>query len=89
MNFEAEKQHYDQHGFVIVRQLLGDQEFAELKENLDRYIRDVVPTLPDARRLLSGSLPPGDAQADAANGGRPLSFVSTLIIRSGRLWPRQ
>ena len=48
MTFELEKQHYDQHGFVIVRQLLRDREFTELKENLDRYIRDVVNHLPDA-----------------------------------------
>ena len=47
MNFESEKHHYDQHGFVVVRQLLGSQDFAELNENLDRYIREVVPTLPD------------------------------------------
>lgn len=48
MQFESEKQYFDQHGFVIVRQLLGSEEFAELRENLDRYIRDVVPKLPDA-----------------------------------------
>ena len=48
MPFEIEKQHYDQHGFVIIRQLLEQQHFAELQENLNRYIRDVVPTLPDA-----------------------------------------
>ena len=48
MSFELEKQSYDQHGFVIVRQLLDDTDFAELRENLDRYVRDVVPKLPDA-----------------------------------------
>ena len=32
--YEIEKQHYDQHGFVIVRKLLGDAEFAVLRENL-------------------------------------------------------
>ena len=48
MPYEPEKQFYDEHGFVIVRQLLGNEEFAELRENLDRYIRDVVPKLPDA-----------------------------------------
>ena len=48
MPFEFEKQSYDQHGFVIVRQLLKHTDFAELRENLDRYVRDVVPTLPDA-----------------------------------------
>ncbi|MDA0589849.1 MAG: phytanoyl-CoA dioxygenase family protein [Planctomycetota bacterium] len=47
MTFELEKQHYDQHGFVIVRQLLGETDFTELKDNLNRYIRDVVPGLPD------------------------------------------
>ncbi|RPI90624.1 MAG: phytanoyl-CoA dioxygenase family protein [Planctomycetaceae bacterium] len=48
MKFELEKRLYDQHGFVIVRQFLGEPDFTELKENLDRYIRDVVPGLPDA-----------------------------------------
>lgn len=48
MPYEPEKQYYDEHGFVIVRQMLGNEEFAELRENLDRYIRDVVPKLPDA-----------------------------------------
>ncbi len=42
--FELEKQGFDQHGFVIVRQLLKHTDFADLRENLDR---DVVPTLPD------------------------------------------
>ncbi|MBM3279719.1 MAG: phytanoyl-CoA dioxygenase family protein [Candidatus Handelsmanbacteria bacterium] len=37
---------YDQDGFVVVRDFLGEGELAELKENLDRYIREVVPTLP-------------------------------------------
>ena len=48
MAFEREKQHYDEHGYVVIRQLLGTVEFQELKDNLDRYVRDVVPTLPDA-----------------------------------------
>lgn len=48
MPYEQEKQFYDQHGFVIVRQLLPETEFADLRSNLDRYIRDVVPSLPDS-----------------------------------------
>ncbi len=48
MSFELEKQSYDKHGFVIIRQLLRDADFEELRSNLDRYVRDVVPTLPDA-----------------------------------------
>jgi len=47
MSFKAEKQKYDQDGFVVVRQLLGDKDFKDLKDNVDRYIRDIVPTLPD------------------------------------------
>ena len=47
MPFELEQQSYAEQGFVIVRQLLANDELAELRENLDRYIRDVVPTLPE------------------------------------------
>ncbi len=35
-------------GFVVIRELLPPAELAELRQNLDRYIRDVVPGLPDA-----------------------------------------
>src|SRR5881394_2423956 len=47
MDFTSLKPAYDRDGFVIVRQLLAPEEFAELTRELDRYIRDVVPTLPD------------------------------------------
>jgi phytanoyl-CoA hydroxylase len=39
---------FERDGFVVVRQLLPPDELAELRQNLDRYIRDVVPGLPDA-----------------------------------------
>ena len=42
------KEHYDRDGFVIVRELLSADELAELHRELDRYIREVVPALPDA-----------------------------------------
>ncbi|MCC6507720.1 MAG: phytanoyl-CoA dioxygenase family protein [Pirellulaceae bacterium] len=48
MTFTAAKADYDKHGFVILRQFLNSEELAELRENLERYIRDVVPGLPDA-----------------------------------------
>ncbi|MBA4015841.1 MAG: phytanoyl-CoA dioxygenase [Pirellula sp.] len=48
VSFTYEKQAYDQHGFVVVRQFLSATDFAELRYNLDRYIREVVPTLADA-----------------------------------------
>src|SRR5262245_15589315 len=47
MNFDPYKAAFDRDGFVIVPQLLSPAEFAELCANLDRYIREVVPALPD------------------------------------------
>lgn len=37
---------YERDGFVVVRQFLEAGELAELRQQLDRYIREVVPTLP-------------------------------------------
>src|SRR5689334_16344922 len=48
MNFDSYKAAFDRDGFVIVPQLLDPPEFAELIANLDRYIREVVPTLADS-----------------------------------------
>lgn len=39
---------FDRDGFVVVRSFLPPDELAGLRQNLDRYIRDVVPRLPDA-----------------------------------------
>ncbi len=47
MNYDQYKTGYDRDGFAIVRKFLDAAEFAELASNLDRYIRDVVPTLED------------------------------------------
>jgi phytanoyl-CoA hydroxylase len=47
MSFEQYKKAYDRDGFVIVRQLLALAEFADVCRNLERYVREVVPTLPD------------------------------------------
>ena len=38
---------FDRDGYGIVRQFLPPADFADLTANLDRYIREVVPTLPD------------------------------------------
>jgi phytanoyl-CoA hydroxylase len=48
MSFAALKPQYDRDGFVIVRQFLSPAEFAEVKRELDRYVSQVVPTLPDS-----------------------------------------
>src|SRR5947209_1891676 len=47
MTFDPYRPVFDRDGFVIVPQLLGRDEFSALCANLDRYIREVVPTLPD------------------------------------------
>ncbi len=43
-----DKQHYDEQGFVILRQWFSPTELAELQSELERYIREVVPTLDDS-----------------------------------------
>jgi phytanoyl-CoA hydroxylase len=48
MAFDQYRAEFDRDGFVLVRQLFTPAEFAELRANLDRYIREVVPTLPDS-----------------------------------------
>jgi phytanoyl-CoA hydroxylase len=48
MSFQQYKDAFDRDGFVIVPQLLTPAEFTELRDNLQRYIHEVVPTLPDS-----------------------------------------
>jgi phytanoyl-CoA hydroxylase len=48
MNYDDYKPGYDRDGFLIVRQFLPPAEFKELTGNLDRYIREIVPRLPDS-----------------------------------------
>ena len=53
MNFASLKPSFDTEGYVVIRGFLPPDDLARLKENLDRYIRDVVP-----------HVPPGDAFYD-------------------------
>jgi phytanoyl-CoA hydroxylase len=39
---------FERDGFVVIRELLPGSELAQLQNNLDRYVREVVPTLGDA-----------------------------------------
>ena len=48
MNFSEYKSAYDREGFVVIRGFLDAPQLNVLKENLDRYIRDVVPGLTSA-----------------------------------------
>ena len=42
------KSDFNRDGFVVIRQFLPENEFAELRRELYRYIKRVVPTLPYA-----------------------------------------
>lgn len=46
--YEQERTDFERDGFVVVRDLLDEQEFGELRSNVDRYIRDIVPRLPES-----------------------------------------
>ena len=48
MDLESYKPDFDRDGFVIVRNFLPRDEFRELEQNLDRYVREVVPGLADS-----------------------------------------
>lgn len=44
-SYASEKRRYDEQGFTIVRNFLDQEELKELKDQLERYISDVVPGL--------------------------------------------
>lgn len=48
MSFAELKPDFDRNGFAVVRNFLPKADFDELTRELDRYIRDIVPTLPDS-----------------------------------------
>jgi phytanoyl-CoA dioxygenase PhyH len=62
---------YDRDGFVIVRQLVNATEFAELARQLDRYIREVVPTLPDSHAFYDDKRRPETLKQMQHMGGDP------------------
>ena len=45
MDTDELRARFDRDGFVIVRDFLRGQAFEEVRENVERYVRDVVPTL--------------------------------------------
>ena len=49
MNFEQYREPFERDGFVAVPGFLPADALQELRDNLDRYIREVVPTLPDGK----------------------------------------
>lgn len=45
MAYEQYVADYERDGFFVIRSFLTDEDLAELQENIDRYIREVVPGL--------------------------------------------
>ena len=43
---QAVKHVFDRDGFVILREFLDEQEIGEVRENVERYIEEVIPTMP-------------------------------------------
>lgn len=46
LDYDALRERYEADGFVVVRGLLAEGSLRELQSQLDRYVREVVPTLP-------------------------------------------
>ena len=53
------KADFDRDGFVVVREFLSGEDLGELQRELDRYIAQVVPTLPDAHAFYHDRNDPG------------------------------
>lgn len=47
MSYESYKPEFDRQGFVVVRGFLDAGALAELEAHLDRYVREVLPQLPE------------------------------------------
>ena len=47
MSAGLSKDQFDRDGYVVVPGLLPEGDFAELVAHLDRYLREVVPHLPE------------------------------------------
>ena len=51
-DYTAYKADYDRDGFVLVRNFLPADELKDLTAQVDRYVREVVPTLPDLGEVV-------------------------------------
>jgi phytanoyl-CoA hydroxylase len=58
MHNDRLKTEFDRDGFVVVRDFLTGEEFDELNRELDRYIREVVPALPNTAAFHHDKLRP-------------------------------
>jgi phytanoyl-CoA hydroxylase len=51
-DFAAAKRDFDRDGFVILRGFLSPEEFREFDDNMQRYIREVMPKVPRERKFF-------------------------------------
>ena len=68
---ETRRSRFERDGFVVVRDFLPSEEFSLLGENLDRYVREVVPTLPDADAFYDDRANPATLKQMQRMGGDP------------------
>jgi phytanoyl-CoA hydroxylase len=52
---------YDRDGYVVVRKFLSDIELDELRRELDRFVREVAPSLPPTQAFYQRTLDGGRA----------------------------
>lgn len=48
MHSDFDKASYDELGFTVIRQFLDAAELEQLRQNVARYVQDIVPTLSDS-----------------------------------------
>jgi ectoine hydroxylase-related dioxygenase (phytanoyl-CoA dioxygenase family) len=52
MNIEKHKETYERDGFIKVQKLFSRDKVEEIKKELDRYVREVVPGLPQSDYVM-------------------------------------
>ena len=74
MDYKQYKADFDRDGFIVVRQFLPEAGFRALTTQIDRYIREVVPTLTDSDAFYQSPLQPENPlqQESPLQPGSPL-----------------
>ena len=67
-DYTSYKADYDRDGFVLVRSFLPPDELKALTAQVNRYVREVVPTLPDQAALLPRQGPARNPETTTAHG---------------------
>lgn len=71
MNIAQLHSQFQDRGFVVVRSFLPEADFAELNRELERYIRQVVPTLPPSDAFFHDREDPATLKQLQHMGGDP------------------